>query len=96
MITLEHLIDKRQDILSLAKQYRTGNVRVFGSVVRGAATEDSDVDFLVRPEAGCSLFDLGGLVEELRMLIGCNVNVVPESDLKPSIREAVVREAVPL
>ena len=96
MITLEHLTGKRQDILRLAKQYRTSNVRVFGSVVRGTATEESDVDFLVRPEAGCSLFDLGGLIEDLRILIGCNVDVVPESDLKPSIRDSVVREAVPL
>ena len=95
-MTLQNLVAKRQEILGLAARYRTSNVRVFGSVARGEAAANSDVDFLVRPEDGCSLFDLGGLVEDLRELIGCNVDVVPESDLKPAIRDKVVRESVPL
>ena len=80
----------------MAEQHRTGNVRVFGSVARGDNTEASDVDLLVTPRAGCSLFDLGGLLEDLKQLLGCNVDLVTENGLKPRLRERVLREAVPL
>src|ERR1041385_6747749 len=59
------LTDQRNEILSLADRYRAGQVRVFGSVARGDNTETSDVDLLITPKPGCSLFDLGGLLEDL-------------------------------
>jgi len=96
MITLRTLISRRAEILRLADRYRTRNVRVFGSVVRGEATEASDVDLLVSPQAGCSLFDLGDLLEDLKDLLGCPVDLVTEEGLKPRVRERVLREAIPL
>ena len=71
-------------------------MRVFGSVARGEATESSDVDLLVRTRGGCSLFDLGGLLEELQELLGCRVDLVTEDGLKPRLRERVLKEAIPL
>lgn len=65
MMTLQTLAARRSQILGLAERYRAGEVRVFGSVARGEATEDSDVDLLIKPRRGCSLFDLGGLLEDL-------------------------------
>ena len=62
MITLSTLLERREQIRRLAERYRTGDVRVFGSVARGDNTGASDVDLLVTPRAGCSLFDLGGLL----------------------------------
>jgi len=56
----------------------------------------SDVDLLVTPRAGCSLFDLGGLLEDLQELLGCRVDLVTEDGLKARLRERVLREAVPL
>ena len=94
MMTLAILAQKRDDILSLAEQYRTGDVRVFGSVVRGQNNEASDVDLLVNTQPGCSLFDLGGLVEDLQELLGCRVDLVTEDGLKPRLRERVLRDAV--
>ena len=96
MITLGTLGSRRAEILRLAAQYRTRDVRVFGSVARGEATDASDVDFLVTPQPGCSLFDLGGLLEDLRELLGCPVDLVTEDGLKPRLRERVLREAIPL
>lgn len=90
------LSEKRSRILGLAEQYRADNVRVFGSVARGDHTESSDVDFLIKPRSDCSLFDLGGLLEELQDLLGCKVDLVPEDGLKPQLRERVLKEAVPL
>jgi len=54
------------------------------------------VDFLVDMEPGRSLFDLGGLLMELRELLGHDVDVVTERGLKPRIRERVLKEAIPL
>jgi predicted nucleotidyltransferase len=96
MVTLGMLAEKRMDILRLAERYRTGQVRVFGSVVRGANTDASDVDLLVTPTAGCSLLDLGGLLEDLQDLLGCRVDLVTEDGLKPRLRDRVLLEAMPL
>ena len=90
------LLEKRQQILSLADKYGAYNVRVFGSVARGEARPDSDIDFLVDLEPGRSLFDLGGLLYELQSLLRVEVDVVTEKGLRKRIRERVLREAISL
>ena len=87
---------KREEILRIAAQHGARNVRIFGSVARGEAKLDSDVDVLVDLEPGRSLLDLGGLLMDLRDLLGCNVDVVTEKGLRERIRDRVLREAVPL
>jgi uncharacterized protein len=96
MITLRALTERRSEILGLAERYRAGEVRVFGSIARGENVENSDVDLLIKPRHGCSLFDLGGLHEDLQELLGCRVDLVTEDDLKPRLRERVLKEAIPL
>jgi hypothetical protein len=54
------------------------------------------VDFLVDMDRGRSLLDMGGLLMDLRDLLGCEVDVVTVGGLKPRIRERVLEEAVPL
>ena len=85
--------DKRDAILALAAKYGASNVRVFGSVAEGEATEASDVDFLVDMEPGRSLFDLGGLLMDLQELLGRKVDVVTEPALHWYIRERVLHQA---
>jgi uncharacterized protein len=92
----ELLKDKREAILQIAAKHGARNVRVFGSVARGEADEQSDIDFLVDMEPGRSLLDLGGLLMDLQDLLGQNVDVVTERGLKPRIRERVLHEAVAL
>lgn len=87
---------RRDDILSIAARHGARNVRVFGSVARGEARPDSDVDILVHMEPGRSLFDLGGLLYDLQILLGVDVDVVTEKGLRPRIRAQVIREAIPL
>lgn len=96
-MTLDQLLeDKREEILSIASRYGARDVRVFGSVARGEADQESDVDFLVELETGRSLLDLGGLQMELEELLGCKVDVVTESGLYWLLRRRILKEAQPL
>ena len=90
------LKDRREEILRIAAKHGARNVRVFGSLARGEADEQSDVDFLVDMEPGRSLLDMGGLLMDLRELLGRDVDVVTERTLKPRVRTRVLREAVAL
>ncbi len=92
----ELLRTKREDILRIAKNYGAYNVRVFGSVARGEADSESDIDLLVNMEPGRSLLDLCGLLIDLEDLLGCKVDVVTEKGLRERIRERVLKEAVTL
>jgi hypothetical protein len=92
----ELLKDRREDILRIAAQHGAHNVRVFGSVARGEARPDSDVDLLVEMEAGRSLLDLGGLLIDLQALLGREVDVVTDKGLRDRIRTRVLQEARPL
>ena len=92
----EILGDKRDDILRIAAKHSATSVRVFGSVVRGEADADSDVDFLVELEEGRSLFDLGGMLMDLQELLGRKVDVVTPKGLRERIRDDVLTQAVPL
>lgn len=96
MIRIDHVRTQREAILEAAARHGARNVRVFGSVARGDADEESDIDLLVDMESGRSLVDLGGLLMDLRELLGERVDVMTERSLKPRIRERVLREAVPL
>jgi hypothetical protein len=87
---------KRAEILRLASRHGARNVRVFGSVARGEADEQSDIDLLVDLEPGRNLLDLGGFLMELRELLHRDVDVVTERSLKARIRERVLQEAVEL
>jgi predicted nucleotidyltransferase len=94
---IEELVrTQRENILHTAARYGAYNVRIFGSVARKEADEQSDLDLLVDMEAGRSLFDLGGLLTELEELLGCPVDVVTEKGLRDRIRDRVLREAIPL
>jgi predicted nucleotidyltransferase len=89
------LEEKRGEILRIASEHGAHEVRVFGSVARGEADLESDIDFLVELETGRSLMDLGGLQMELETFLG-RVDVVTARGLKARIRERVLREAVPV
>ena len=87
---------RRDDILRAAKKHGARNVRVFGSVARGQADQESDIDFLVEMDPERNLLDLGGLVMDLRELLGRDVDVISERGLKPRLSGRVLQEAVPL
>ena len=86
----------RDEILAIAARNGACSLRVFGSVARREADEQSDVDFLVDMAPGRSLIDMGALLYELRELLGCSVDVVTERGMHDRMRQRVLLEAVAL
>lgn len=87
---------KQAAIREAVKRHRTGNPRVFGSGLDGSDEDGSDLDLLVDPLPGTTLFDLGGLTEELTELLGIPVNVRTPQELPEAFRDRVVAKARPV
>ena len=92
----EILGDKREEILKIAEKHGALNVRVFGSVARGEATEDSDVDFLVEMGPNRSPFFPGGLWADLEELLDRKVDVLTPGGINVKVKDQVLSEAVQL
>jgi len=90
------LKSRREEILSIAASHGARNVRVFGSVARGEAGENSDIDLLVELDQGRSLLDLAWLVVDLEELLERKVDVVTEQGLYWLLRRRILKEARPL
>lgn len=92
----QFLHEKRDDIRTIAAEHGAYNIRIFGSVVRGEAGPDSDIDFLVDAGPNTSSWFPAGLILDLEKILGRHVEVVTEKALNPYIREHVLREVKPL
>lgn len=86
----------REQLLAIARRRGVTGVRVFGSMSRGDADDDSDVDLLVSLRPGVSALALGGLLLDAQELLGRRVDVVTEASLHPALRERVLADAVAL
>ncbi len=85
-----------QAVRQAVQQFKTENPRLFGSALHGNDREDSDLDLLVDPLPGVTLFDLGGLQIELEELLRVPVDLLTPGDLPPKFRDAVLSEAKPV
>lgn len=96
MSTLEALRAKQSEIRSIAAKHGAGNLRVFGSVARGDARPDSDVDLLIDIVGPTTPWFPGHLLYDLETLLARPVDIVIARSLNPMIKEEVLRDAVPL
>lgn len=87
---------QRHAVREATARFRTANPRIFGSVLHGTDREGSDLDLLVDALPGATLFDLGGLKDELETLLGIQVDVLTPADLPPRFRVQVLAEAQPV
>jgi uncharacterized protein len=92
----QRIREHRDAILRVAANHGAGNVLLFGSVARGEDTPESDVDLLVDVVGDTTPWFPGSLIADLEQLLGRRVQVVIRRSLSPLIRDAVLREAVPL
>ncbi len=90
------IASKGEAVREATYRFRATNPRVFGSVLRGDDRDGSDLDLLVDPLPGTTLFDLGGLQVELEELLGVRVDLLTPGDLPPKFRDRVLAEAVPV
>jgi uncharacterized protein len=90
------LAANREAIRRVVASHRACNPRVFGSVVHGNDTEDSDLDLLIDPTPDTTLFDIGAIRHELLQLLGVPVDVLTPKALPKKFREAVLSEAMPV
>jgi predicted nucleotidyltransferase len=86
----------RESIRRIVASHRATNARVFGSVLHGADTDESDLDLLIDPTADTTLFDIGAIRRELRQLMGIEVDVLTPKALPEAFRTAVLIEATPV
>jgi uncharacterized protein len=86
----------RDIIRRVVEQHRAKNVRVFGSVLHGDDTEESDLDLLVDPTAETTLFDLARIKSQLQLALGVSVDVLTPKALPEKFRARVLAEAMPV
>jgi uncharacterized protein len=86
----------RKEVLRLARQVGAHNVRLFGSVARGDATDDSDIDLLVDYDSSAGLLPILHLGEQLSALLGYKVDVAPSDMLRDDVAASAHAQAVPL
>lgn len=95
-LTLDGLRAHRDEILRLAAKYRASNVRVFGSVARGEAQPDSDLDLLVDFAPDYRLWDKIGLKQDLEDLFGRKVDIVYAKFMREEFAPDILKDAVAL
>lgn len=90
------LDSSREKIRQVVRAHRASNPRVFGSVLNGTDTEESDLDLLIDPAPGMTLFDIGGIIEDLQDVLGVKVDVLTPECLPAQWRARVLDEAMPV
>ena len=86
----------REAIRRIVAAHRAENARVFGSVIHGEDTEDSDLDILVDPTNETTLMDVAAIQVELETLLGITVDVLTPRALPEKFRSRVISEAMPV
>jgi uncharacterized protein len=83
----------REEVRRIALNHRVRNIRIFGSVLHGKDTDESDLDLLVDPTPETTLMDIGAIRLELREMLGVPVDVLTPMALPEVFRERIVKEA---
>jgi predicted nucleotidyltransferase len=86
----------REEVLRVAAGHGAANLRVFGSLARGEAGPNSDVDLLVTLDSGRSLLDVLALADDLAALLGRKVDILTDDAIYWLLRRRILGEAVPL
>ena len=92
MLSFADVKNRKNKVLELANMHGVSNIRVFGSIVRGDANNDSDLDLLVSLDKGRSLLDRIAFMQDLEDLFKIRVDVVNENALDSSIRNNIENE----
>lgn len=86
----------REAIRRIVARHHALNARIFGSVLHGNDTDESDLDILVDTTEETTLFDVGAIQAEISELLGIDVDVLTPGALPDKWRMVVLQEARPL
>jgi predicted nucleotidyltransferase len=89
---IREIIDQHRP--ELKSQFHVDQIAVFGSYARGTQKKRSDIDFLITFDRAISLFDHVDLTIYLKELMGCKVDIIPHDNLRPELREYVLKDLV--
>lgn len=95
-VDLARLRELRSVIARLAAASNLADVAVYGSVARGEQRPGSDVDLLVTPNPGATLFDMAQLELDLELILGVPVSATSRGALDPERDALIIAQAVPL
>lgn len=92
-------LEEIKDILNkhreeLRQEHKITEIGIFGSYVRGEQKKKSDLDILVEFGEPISLLDLVGAENHLKSILGMKVDLVPKKDLRPELKDIILRETV--
>ncbi|WP_245819963.1 nucleotidyltransferase family protein [Dethiosulfatibacter aminovorans] len=92
---MNEILEKSKEIHEIIHKNNGNSIKIFGSVANDSASENSDIDFLVKFNKNASLFDLVEIKIELEDLLGNKVDVVSENGLKNNdIGKSIKRSAI--
>ena len=94
MISLNTVLEVLSEDKPVLRDLGVKSLSVFGSVARGDASEDSDIDILVEFEGTVGYFGLARLRRHLEALLDARVDLVTPGGLRDSMRARVLGEAV--
>ncbi len=95
-MSLAKLKKYRKDISKIASLHGAKNIKVFGSVVRGEQNQNSDIDFVVEMEKERTILNRIALMQDLKKLLGQEVDVVTYKSLREKIKHEIFKDAVEL
>ncbi len=95
-MTITKLKEYKNDILRIAFLHGAKNIKIFGSVARGEQNQNSDVDFVVEMEKGKTVLNRIALMQDLKELLGQDVDVVTYKSLKEKIKNSLIKDAIEL
>jgi predicted nucleotidyltransferase len=90
IILREHVLAHKDKIAALARQYGVKNVRIFGSVAKGNANKDSDIDILVDNDGISSLLAIGGIYSELKEMLDHEIDFVISDGVHENKRKGIL------
>ena len=93
-MSLTKLKKYKKEILKIASLHGVKNIKVFGSVARGEQNQNSDIDFVVEMKKGKTILNRIALMQDLKNLLGQEVDVVTYKSLRERIKQDIIKDSV--
>ncbi len=93
-LTRKDVLTKIASEQALLEEYGVRSLSLFGSIARGEAGEESDVDLLVEFSHPIGILQFVRLKRALETVLGRRVDLATRNSLKPQLRDRILKEAI--